>query len=162
MEAALGVAALETHEDMIASRRANASRLIERLEPVANRLQLPRIREDTEHSFMMMPLVLRREPKRELVEALEFAGVETRDMLPLTNQPALGRVLGIQETDFPVAQWINESGFYVGCHQRLGAEEMDDLAERILEYFELRPTSLRPAIATAAAAAREARRQPPA
>ncbi|MCI0652285.1 MAG: DegT/DnrJ/EryC1/StrS family aminotransferase [Planctomycetes bacterium] len=136
LEAALGVAGLETWESMISRRRENGARLTARLAPLADRIQLPAIREHTQHSFMMYPIVLREEPKKRLVEALEFAGAETRDMLPLTNQPALRRVLDIRNESFPVANWINECGFYVGCHQDLAPEDIDDLASAILAYFE--------------------------
>lgn len=135
MEAALGCAALETWPDMIERRRRNAAHLLARLAPVSDRLQLPSCRPASDHSYMMFPLVLREGSKRRLVEHLEFRGVETRDMLPLTNQPALQRVLGIREEDYPVARWINESGFYVGCHQDLGLEDMDQLADHILDFF---------------------------
>ena len=84
-------------------------------------LQTPAIRPDCEHSFMMYPLVLRQEAKRDLVNFLEDNGVETRDMLPLTNQPVYRKRSGWNEADYPVARHINTSGFYVGCHQDLQA-----------------------------------------
>ena len=40
-------------------------------------------------------------------------------MLPLTNQPVYHRLLGWREQHYPVAQWINNNGFYIGCHQDL-------------------------------------------
>ena len=44
---------------------------------------------------------------------LEANGVETRDMLPLTNQPYYKEALAINEDDYPVAKWINNNGFYI-------------------------------------------------
>ena len=85
MESALGLAQLADWETMIAKRRRNAALLTEALKPFDNVLQTPAIRPDCEHSFMMYPLVLRQEGKRELVNFLEDNGVETRDMLPLTQ-----------------------------------------------------------------------------
>lgn len=135
LEAALGCAALDDWEDMIRRRRQNAQALIARLSPIEERLQLPQTRPGSDHSFMMFPIVLRDRPKRGLVEHLEFRGIETRDMLPLTNQPALQRQAGVREDDYPVAKWINESGFYVGCHQDLGVAEMEHVAEEITAYL---------------------------
>ena len=135
LEAALGVAALEDWEDMIARRRANAARLTESLSGLADRLLLPECLPDRDHSFMMYPLVVRGESKTRLVEYLELHGIETREMMPLTNQPALRSVLRFDPGAIPATDWINQSGFYVGCHQELSNEEMDRIAELLHAYF---------------------------
>jgi len=129
MEAALGLAQLEDWEDMIQSRRRNAGILNDRLSAFGDEIQLPLIREHGEHSFMMYPIVLHHRRKREVVNALEQNGIETRDMLPLTNQPIYRHHLGFSEADFPVAKWVNSNGFYVGCHQDLKVSDLDYLAE---------------------------------
>lgn len=135
MESALGLAQLADWETMISRRRRNAAMLTEALKPFDNVLQLPAIRPDCEHSFMMYPLVLRDENKRALVNFLEDNGVETRDMLPLTNQPVYRRVTNWKEGDYPVARHINTNGFYVGCHQDLRQSELDYIAECVGRYF---------------------------
>lgn len=134
MEAALGVAQLETWESMILARQRNAARLMLRLFPLHDRLQLPLIRPNTDHAFMMFPLVLRFEPKAELVNYLEDQGIETRDMLPLTNQPVYSS--WCNERKYPIAQWINQSGFYVGIHQDLTEDDIDHIATTIYGYFD--------------------------
>jgi len=102
---------------------------------VADRIQLPEVLPDREHSFMMYPLVVRHEPKEELVAHLEVRGIETRDMMPLTNQPALRDHVSRDAGAYPVAEWINRCGIYVGCHQDLSLDDMDWMADRILDYF---------------------------
>ncbi len=139
LEAALGLAQLEQWEALIAARRANARSLIHRLAHFESYLQLPKIRPGCEHSFMMFPLVLRNEPKEELVNFLEQNGVETRDMLPLTNQPVYHRLFGWREEDYPVAHWINQNGFYIGCHQELSEFDLDYMAELFERYFRQQP-----------------------
>jgi dTDP-4-amino-4,6-dideoxygalactose transaminase len=138
LEAALGVAQLEEWEAMIAARQANAQALIRLLAPFTDRLQLPTVRPGNDHVFMMFPLVVRNAPKGPLVYHLEQHGVETRDMLPLTNQPLYQRVLGWQEEAFPVARWINQHGFYIGCHQHLTEQDLSYVAELIRVYWETR------------------------
>lgn len=133
LEAALGLAQLDDWEEMIAKRQANALALFERLLPLENRLQLPTIRPCTDHAFMMFPLVLRRESSAALTAYLEEHGIETRGMLPLTNQPVYRE--WCNENDYPVARWINRSGFYVGCHQDLTEDDIDYMADRIYDYF---------------------------
>ena len=135
MESALGLAQLAEWEPMITKRRRNAAVLTEALKPFDNYLQTPAIRPGSEHSFMMYPLVLRQDSKRELVNFLEDNGVETRDMLPLTNQPVYRRTTGWKEEDYPAAKHINESGFYVGCHQDLQQRELEYIADCIGRFF---------------------------
>lgn len=131
MEGALGLAQVEDWKPLIMRRRENAAYLTERLKHLDSHIQLPLVRPHTEHSFMMYPIVLKKEKKARLVNFLEENGVETRDMLPLTNQPVYKRILGVKEEDYPIAKWINENGFYVGCHQDLGPEELDHIAKTI-------------------------------
>lgn len=133
MEAALGLAQVEDWQSLILPRRENARVLTEGLQEVEHLVQLPSIRPHAEHSFMMYPLVLKKEKKERVVNFLEQRGIETRDMLPLTNQPVYKKALGIREEDYPVARWINESGFYVGCHQDLTKEQLDYMVKTIKE-----------------------------
>lgn len=135
MEAALGVAQLDDWQTMVAARRSNAATLTDKLTPFSDRMQLPAIRPGCEHSFMMYPIVLRDLPKRELVNFLELRGIETRDMLPLTNQPVYKKLLGIRDEDYPVARWINDSGFYIASHQDLKDADLDYIGEVFTEYW---------------------------
>jgi perosamine synthetase len=135
LEGALGLAEFEGHEIMMQRRRENATYLTTRLQGLQDQVQLPSIREGAEHAFMMYPLVLRNETKRDLVNYLEQKGIETRDMLPLTNQPFYKEYLKVREDDFPVAKWINDNGFYVGCHQNITHTELDYIATTLEEYF---------------------------
>lgn len=133
LEAALGVAQLETWREMIQARQTNALCLTQLLEPLQDRLQLPCVRPNATHSWMMYPIVLRREPKARLCEYLEAHGIETREMLPLTNQPCY-RDLFVPSR-YPIAKWINRNGFYVGIHQDLTEADLEYIAETIGAYF---------------------------
>jgi perosamine synthetase len=135
LEGALGVAQVEELPAIVQKRRANAQHLINGLAPLAHLIQLPKIRPETEHSFMMFPLVLLHESKTELVNYLENNGIETRDMLPLINQPVYKKLFNINCTDYPVADWINTNGFYIGCHQDLTQGDLDYIIKVVTNYF---------------------------
>jgi perosamine synthetase len=135
MEAALGLGQLENWKSMIDKRRKNAHYLIGGLKHLDNKIQLPTVRPKSEHSFMMFPIVLRTEKKENIVNYLEENGIETRDMLPLTNQPIYKKKLRLREGDYPIAKWINQSGFYIGCHQDINKEELDYIISTISDYF---------------------------
>lgn len=138
LEAALGVAQLDERETIITKRRANAQWLTRMLEPYTDRIQLPTIRPECEHSVMMYPIVVRDHSKTELVDYLEEHGVETRDMLPLINQPVYQRHFQIKESDYPVAQWVNQSRFYIGCHQDLSETDLTYIAELFARFWKPR------------------------
>lgn len=135
MEAALGLAQIEDWQSMIRRRQDNALFLTRAFTAFNDRLQLPTIRSDSDHSFMMYPIVLRNHPKQEFVNYLEQHGVETRDMMPLINQPAYRRIFDLHDDAFPVAKWINESGFYIGCHQDLRESDLDYVVELFERYW---------------------------
>src|SRR3989344_549600 len=83
MEAALGLAQLEEHQEMIKKRKENAEKLTISLKELEEKgiIQLPKIPEDRQHAFMMFPIVLHHQPKERIVNYLEEMDIETRDML---------------------------------------------------------------------------------
>ncbi len=135
MEGALGLAQFEEHEEMMKTRRENGRFLIEKLSPFSEHIQLPTIRPESDHSFMMFPIVMRKEKKDHFVNYLEENGIETREMLPLINQPYYQKELQIREEDFPVAKWVNDSGFYIASHQDLTEDEKEHIVQTFANYF---------------------------
>ncbi|MBI3542152.1 MAG: DegT/DnrJ/EryC1/StrS family aminotransferase, partial [Deltaproteobacteria bacterium] len=135
MEGALGLAEFENHAEMMAKRRANGDFFNERLKRLGDSIQLPTVRPESGHAFMMYPIVLKKEKKTELVNFLEQNGIETRDMLPLINQPFYKELFKLDENQFPVAKWINENGFYIASHQDLSDDEKEYIVERLDAYF---------------------------
>ncbi len=139
LESAIGLGQLENRQQIIRSRKANAAYFLTRLKPLEKHLQLPHIPEDRDHMFMLFPLVLRNEPKQALVNYLEEHSVETRDLMPLVNQPVYKKLYGARLEDrYPVAKHLNRSGFYIGCHQYLSPQEKRYVADTLLAYFQKR------------------------
>lgn len=141
LEGALGVAQLENKDFIINTRKANAKILTDGLKDVEQYLQLPYYPEYVEHSFMMYPLVIKDDKaftRNEIVKYLEQNNIETRPMLPLLNQPIYKEIFGDIEKDYPVAQRINNNGFYVGCHHGLSKEELNMIIKTIHAFLENR------------------------
>ncbi len=135
MEAALGLAQLRRKNEIIGAHQRNAAYLTHGLRRYEEHLQLPAIRPETEHAFMMYPLVIRtpRIERDDLVRFLEGHKIETRYLMPLLNQPVYRRIFGDIEARYPVARHVIRRGFYIGCHQGFTVEDLD----YILETFEL-------------------------
>ena len=85
--------------------------------------------------FMLFPIALRDRPKRGIVNYLEEHLIETRDLMPLVNQPIYRRMFGDIEDQYPIAKWLNASGFYIGCHQYLTNEEREYVADTVCKYY---------------------------
>ena len=135
LEAAIGLGQLEQAEGFLARRKEIAERYTQAFSPFEDRLQLPRAREDRTHSYMMYPLVLRDEPKWDLVNYLEERGIETREMMPLINQPLYAELFKVSPEEYPVTRWINESGFYIGSHPFLRDDQLNYVIEKMGDYF---------------------------
>lgn len=140
-EGAVGCAALDDAPKMMKVRKRNGAYLTKRLKPLEKYIQLPSFPAHSGHAFMMYPIVVKADcgiDKQDLVNHLEEKGIETRDLMPLINQPYLKKMYGIKESDYPVAKWINKNGFYIGSHQKMGPKELDYIAETFTGYIERR------------------------
>lgn len=135
MEAAIGLAQLERSKAIIKQRVENSRTYIEALGDLEEELQLPTVPSDREHVFMLFPLVVKNEPKTELVNLLERSGIETRELMPLLRQPLYRRIFGDIYRDYPVASFLDDHGFYIGCHQYLQPEDLEYVVTTIRSHF---------------------------
>jgi perosamine synthetase len=140
MEAALGLAQLEAREGMGARRRQIAERLTAGLSDLQAVLQLPHPRPGSDHAYMMYPLaVLDPHIRRDaLVLHLEEHGIETRYLLPLTNQPIYRKRFGNLDAELPVTAWLNGAAFFIGCHPEMSDEDVEYVIARFQDYFRTR------------------------
>lgn len=135
LEAALGLAQLDSLGIDIIKRRANASYLTDALSDLDRVVfQLPVTEEENTHAFMMYPIVLVENDRDDFANYLEENGIETREMMPLTNQPVYQNLF--HEEDYPIAHWVNDYGLYIGCHQHLSPADLDYVADVIRDYFD--------------------------
>jgi dTDP-4-amino-4,6-dideoxygalactose transaminase len=119
---------------MIDKRNINAFTLTTKLKYLERYIKLPQVRFDTQHAWMMYPILAYGDHKKGLTEYLEENGIETRDMLPLINQPCY-RGLWYPD-DYRRAKVVDKCGFYVGIHQELNEDDLDYIADKIGEYYE--------------------------
>jgi dTDP-4-amino-4,6-dideoxygalactose transaminase len=136
LEAAIGLAQLENKDAIVTRRKAVAASYSKKLAALSNWLQLPAVPADRDHVFMLYPLVVRDGNKRPLINFLESNGIETRDLLPLLNQPIYQKLFGDLEPEYPVSRWLNQGGFYIGCHQYIDDAAIQYVVDKFYEYFE--------------------------
>jgi GDPmannose 4,6-dehydratase len=141
MEGALGCAQFERRETNIAKRKENGAYFNRELAVLSDHLQLPTTAPGADHVYMMYPIVIKENSpvkKAELVQYLEENNIETRDMLPLINQPFYVEMFGELESKYPVARWINKNGFYIASHNMLTAQERSYIVEVFKKFFSAR------------------------
>lgn len=137
LEAALGVAQLKVWPKMIKKRQENALYLTKNLSPYSEFLQLPKVRKETEHVYMVYPILVKtkRIKPLDLIFFLEERGIETRFLLPTLTQPIYRKIFGDIAKKFPVALSASERGFYIGCHHELTKRELDYLLTVFSDFF---------------------------
>jgi len=133
LEAALALGQLDDWSGMIRQRQENADYLTDKLWDLEmdDWISLPRPRPHTERAWMMYPIVADGD-KWALCDHLEKRGVETREMLRLTDQPVYK---GLWEPEnYPMADWINKHGIYVPSHQELTPEDLNQIVDAFYDY----------------------------
>lgn len=86
MEAALGIAALEHFDQDLGKRKRLAWEYLDGLEGISQ-LQLPQ--DKTNHSWMFFPILLTIGSRDKLLIHLKKKGIESREAMPLINQPVV-------------------------------------------------------------------------
>jgi dTDP-4-amino-4,6-dideoxygalactose transaminase len=137
MEAALGLAQLEELAALNASRQKIVARFDQALSEFKEHLQLPKPRCGSEHSYMFYPMTIinPRIRRDELISFLEDRSIETRYLLPLINQPVYRKLFGDLDDQYPVASWLNQNAFYIGCHPDMHDEDVDHVIRTFQEFF---------------------------
>ena len=135
MEAALGLSQLHRKDKIIHRRKTIAKMYTSGLKNLSEYLDFQEIPKDREHVYMMFGLIDKSGNKRDLVNFLEDNLIETRDILPLINQPVYKKRFGELKKKYPVADYINKAGFYIGCHQYISNKQVNYVIEKFNKYF---------------------------
>ena len=135
LEAALGVSQLKRKDSIIKRRKQIAGMYLKGLFDLSNHLRFQIAPKGAENVYMLFGIVCKGNEKQELVNYLEDRGIETRDLLPLVNQPVYRKDFKNKERDYPVATELSKSGFYIGCHQYLSDEDVAFVIKTFHDFF---------------------------
>lgn len=135
MEAALGLSQLRRRRSIIKRRKLIAKKYLTGLKDLNEYIQFQVTPKDREHAYMMFGILDKSGNKRGITNFLEENGIETRDILPLINQPVYKQMFGNLKKEYPIADNINNAGFYIGCHQYITDREVKYVLKKFHEYF---------------------------
>ena len=134
MEAALGIGQLARSVEIVARRQEIAHRLTCGLSDLSEFIQLPTCPPNRTHTYMLYGLVAKMEDKQRLINYLESRNIETRNLLPLINQPIFRSLYGNLDPQYPIAARLNRDGFYIGCHSYMTDKEVSFVLEAFHDY----------------------------
>lgn len=136
MEAALGLSQLIRKDAIIKKRKEIAAKYLKGLEDLSEYLDFQCTPKGAENVYMLFGIVAKNQDKTELVNYLEDKGIETRDLLPLVNQPVYEPYFKSNgKYEFPIAHELERSGFYIGCHQHLSNQDVTYVIKVFHDYF---------------------------
>jgi len=140
-QAALANVQIPKADDIIKRRQKNVKCLNDLLEDsvVIDYLVTPLY--DKNVSYLSYILTIQRDAKninrKDLCTYMESMGIENRPLygcLPL-RQPSLSKFRYRYKNKLPVAEYIGDNAFYVGCHQYLNETDMHYIANVLKKYF---------------------------
>ena len=135
MEGAVALEQLKSWDVILNSRQNNAHKITENLKDLedAGHIQLPSTPYNSDHAWMVYPIVMLNETKHKIRHYLKKKeAAETRSLLPLITQPCYDF---INPEEYPTTLNINRNGFYVGCHQYVTDEQINHFSEVMHEFF---------------------------
>ena len=124
VEGALGLVELDLLDKNIKKRQQNAHYLNSKLN-IWNEDYM------SNHAFMMFPILS--QSRNELMLHLEKAGITTRTIMPLINQPYIKANL----RDYPYSNFVLKTGLLIGCHQDLTQKDLDYIIKQVQIYGSL-------------------------
>ena len=132
LNAALGVSQHYQAKEFIKKRRTNARYLTGNFKDI-DELILPK---HDGHTYMVYPIVCKDDSREALLAELHACEIETRMLMPITNQPIIRELYGNDVEDrFPNAKFLNKHGFFMGCHQNLTKDELHIMVDVIRKFY---------------------------
>ncbi len=143
MEGALGLAELEDKDRIIKRRQTIGRKISQALGEFSKYIQIPKVRPNSEHIYMLFPLVIKN-PKIDrdnLLLYLEENGIETRLFMPLLSQPIYKKIFGDIEEQYPISKKLVNNGFIIGSHLQITNADINYLYNLFKNY--IRRTTLK-------------------
>jgi CDP-4-dehydro-6-deoxyglucose reductase, E1 len=139
MQAAIGVAQADRLQDFAERRRANFAQLHAALQPLADRIELPRSLPGAEPIWFGFPITLRdggAAERRALQLHLLRRRVHSRLLLAgnMTRQPGFQGLEHRIAGPLDGADRVTSASLWVGCHQQLTPAMVDWVAQSLIEF----------------------------
>jgi dTDP-4-amino-4,6-dideoxygalactose transaminase len=121
---------------ILARKRALAARLTARLEPLADRVLLPRVWDGIESSWHLYPVLVPRESRDAILSALHAEGIgATFHYVPLHDSPYARARYGYRTGDLPATEHVSASLVRLPLFAAMSDRDLDDVAEAAVKVI---------------------------
>jgi dTDP-4-amino-4,6-dideoxygalactose transaminase len=138
LTAAIGIENLLNFDDIFDTRRENWNYLSELVQPLSKYCYFVHEGVNEVMCAFAFTLVLKKNGfiLPELYRYLESNGIQCKRLFgSLPTQHQAFKFLGYKLGDFPNAEYVGNEGLHFGVHQYLTKEDMEYVAEMLIEYF---------------------------
>lgn len=137
LQAAVGVAQLARLDDFVRSRREHFARLYAALEEHRDHVELPRLDERAEPAWFGFPITLKDGSKRELVQWLQRANIDTRELFAgsIMRQPGYRTARVRVHGELTETERMLHRTFFIGVYPGLSDEMVDFMIDRLHQFF---------------------------
>ncbi len=143
LAASLGIEQLKKLDSLNKKRQAIVETLKRRLSHYEKFIQLPSELDAYYHTYYGFLIVIKNNApftRIEITTYLEKQGIETRPFFAgnLVSQPAFAkspkRIVG----NLPIASWLRDQAFFIGCHPAISAQELNYVTSAFDNFFKNR------------------------
>ncbi len=138
MQAAIGVAQADRIAEFVEKRRRNFTRVYTGLEPYQDDLILPQLDPRSNPSWFGFPITVKnRLPRHELVQWLENANIETREVFGgnILRQPGYKGIRARIYSSLEETDRIMRDTFFIGVHPGLTEDMIDFVLDQFRSFF---------------------------
>lgn len=140
LQASFGIYQLNKLENFNENRRKMAKKLLEKLKPFNEYLQLPVEKDNSYHTWFGFPFLVKTESKisrKEIVKVLESKGISTRPIVGgnLSLQPAFSTFNYKISGKLVVADNIHKTGIYIGVHPNTNEKNIKYISNVFSKIF---------------------------
>jgi len=142
MQAACGLAQLDSLNEFISKRKNNFNFLYKNLKSLEEFLILPEPEKNSEPSWFGFPLTLRKSNqycRRALIQYLSDSKIGTRLLFSgnLTKQPYMKNIIFKVHGDLKNTDLIMENTFWIGLYPGLSTKHLEYSADKISNFFKI-------------------------
>ena len=140
LQGAFGIHQIKKLENLVKIRIKNVAFLNKKLSPYEEFLILPKLKKHYRKSFLFYPLTVIKNnyfSKKELVNYLEKAGIETRPVMAgnILEQPVSKIFKFRKNSKLKNSQYIMRHSFLIGNHHRIKEPEREFIANTIIDFI---------------------------
>jgi dTDP-4-amino-4,6-dideoxygalactose transaminase len=129
---------------VLARKRALADRLTAGLQPVADRLELPRELPGTTSTWHLYPVIVEAGQRDDVLQALRAEGIGAAfHYVPLHDSPYARRRFGYRTGDLPHTERISASLIRLPLYAAMSDDDVDDVARATVKVLQRRTVSPR-------------------